>query len=66
LIRENRRLSVQALAEILEIDKEIVCQILHESLNIHKVCAKMMPKLLTPEQKESRMNICTDLVVINT
>ena len=23
-----------------------------------KVCAKMMPKLLTPEQKETRLNIC--------
>jgi len=24
---------------------------------MHKVCAKMVAKLLTPEQKESRMNI---------
>ncbi|KAJ8945742.1 hypothetical protein NQ318_012064 [Aromia moschata] len=25
-------------------------------------CAKMVPKLLTPEQKESRMNICDDII----
>ncbi|KAJ8959142.1 hypothetical protein NQ318_022403 [Aromia moschata] len=25
---------------------------------MRKVCAKMVPKLLSPEQKESRMNIC--------
>ncbi|KAJ8949579.1 hypothetical protein NQ318_016210 [Aromia moschata] len=25
-------------------------------------CAKIVPKLLTPEQKESRMNICADIL----
>ncbi|KAJ8962618.1 hypothetical protein NQ318_001011 [Aromia moschata] len=28
--------------------------------NMRKVCAKMVPKL--PEQKESRMNICVDIL----
>ncbi|KAJ8953560.1 hypothetical protein NQ318_002980 [Aromia moschata] len=45
------------LAEITGIDKECVRQILHESFNMRKVCAKMVPKLLTSEQKESRINI---------
>ncbi|KAJ8937796.1 hypothetical protein NQ318_012276 [Aromia moschata] len=53
-IREDRRVSIRGLAEITGIDKECVRQILHESF---KVCAKMVPKLLNPEQKESRMNI---------
>jgi len=26
------------------------------------VCMKMMPRLLTPEQKEIRMNICADIL----
>ncbi|KAJ8960621.1 hypothetical protein NQ318_013913, partial [Aromia moschata] len=54
LIREDRRLSIRGLAEITVIDKECVRQILHESFN-------MVPKLLTLEQKESRMNICADI-----
>ncbi|KAJ8940803.1 hypothetical protein NQ318_007889 [Aromia moschata] len=62
LIREDRRLSIRGLAEITEIDKECVRQILHESSNMRKVCAKLLPKLLTPEQKESRMNICADIL----
>ncbi|KAJ8944760.1 hypothetical protein NQ318_011667 [Aromia moschata] len=62
LIRKDRRLSIQGLAEITGIDKECVCQILHESFNMSKVCAKMVPKLLTPERKESRMNICADIL----
>ncbi|KAJ8954951.1 hypothetical protein NQ318_000381 [Aromia moschata] len=62
LIREDRRLSIRGLAEITGIDKECVRQILHESFNMRKVCAKMVPKLLAPEQKESRMNICADIL----
>jgi hypothetical protein len=27
-----------------------------------KVCAKMVPRLLTPEQKENRKRICTDIL----
>ncbi|KAJ8955017.1 hypothetical protein NQ318_000449 [Aromia moschata] len=58
----DRRLSIRGLAEITEIDKECVRQILHEKFNMRKVCAKRVSKLLTPEQKESRMNICTDIL----
>ncbi|KAJ8945282.1 hypothetical protein NQ318_016052 [Aromia moschata] len=28
---------------------------------MRKVCAKIVPKLLTPEQRDSRMNICADI-----
>ncbi|KAJ8961478.1 hypothetical protein NQ318_014726 [Aromia moschata] len=56
LIREDHRLSIREFAEITEIDKECVRQILHESFNMRKVCAEMVSKLLTPEQKDSRMN----------
>jgi len=27
-----------------------------------KVCSKIVPRLLTPEQKEIRMNICVDIL----
>ncbi|KAJ8942387.1 hypothetical protein NQ318_016635 [Aromia moschata] len=62
LIREDRRLSIRELAEITGIDKECVRQILYESFTMRKVCAKVVSKLLTPEQKESRMNICADIL----
>ncbi|KAJ8934151.1 hypothetical protein NQ318_012847 [Aromia moschata] len=51
LIREDRRLSIRGLAEISGTDKNCVRQILHESFNMRKVCAKTVPKTLTPEQK---------------
>ncbi|KAJ8945277.1 hypothetical protein NQ318_016047 [Aromia moschata] len=62
LIREDHCLSIRGLAEITGIDKECVRQILHESFNMCKVCANMVAKLLTPEQKESRLNICADIL----
>lgn len=62
LIRADRRLTIRALAEMTGIGKESVRQILHESFNMRKVCAKMVPKLLTPDQKESRQNVSTDIL----
>ncbi|KAJ8958126.1 hypothetical protein NQ318_006059 [Aromia moschata] len=48
--------------EKIGIDKECLRQILHESFKMRKVCVKMVPKLLTPEQRESRMNICANIL----
>ncbi|KAJ8942349.1 hypothetical protein NQ318_011299, partial [Aromia moschata] len=58
----DRCISIRGLSEITGIDKECVRYISHESVNMRKVCAKIVPKLLTPEQKESRMNICADIL----
>ena len=60
LIRSDRRLSIRAIAETVGIDKESVRQILHNNFNMRKVCAKMVPKILTLEQQEACKNICTD------
>lgn len=60
LVRSDRRLSIRAIAETVGIDKECVRQILHENLNMRKVCAKMVPKNLTEEQKQTRVDVCAD------
>jgi len=44
------------------LDRESVLQILREELNMRKVCAKMVPKLLSDEQKECRKELCLDLL----
>lgn len=43
-------------------DKETVQQNLHKRLNIRKICSKVVLKNLTPEQKESQINICADIL----
>ncbi|GFT47338.1 mariner Mos1 transposase [Trichonephila clavipes] len=62
LIRSDRRLSIRAIAETVNIDKECVRQILHDNLNMQKVFAKMVPKILTFEQQATRKNVCTDIL----
>ena len=51
IVRENRRLTVRSIAEQANIDRETVRKILIEDLDMRNMCAKMVPKRLTKEQK---------------
>jgi len=44
------------------LDRESVQQILREELNMGEVCAKMVPKLLSDEQRERHKELCFDLL----
>jgi transposase len=54
IVRNDRRLSIPKIAEMVNINKETVRQILHDNLNMTKVCAKMVPKNLSLEQKDGK------------
>lgn len=60
LVRSDRRLTIRMISDTVGIDKESVRQILHDNFNMHKVCAKMVPKILSDDQKEIRKNLSTD------
>ena len=51
VLHENHWLTVRSTAEQVNIDRETVRKILTEDLDM-KVCAKMVPKELTEEQKQ--------------
>ena len=53
IVRENRRLTVRSIAEQVNIDIETVRETLTEDLDMRKMCAKMVPKELTEEQKQT-------------
>ena len=55
IVRENRRLTVRSVAAQVNIDRETVRKILIEDLDMRKVCAKMVSKELTEEQKSRRV-----------
>ena len=59
-VRSDRRLMVRMIAEELTINKSTVWSIIFENLGMRKVCAKMVPKLLSDEQKERRLVVCED------
>lgn len=52
LIHQKRQVSICELAEIVYNDKESVWQILHEHVNMRKVCTKAVLKNLTYKQKD--------------
>jgi len=62
IVRQNRHLTIRAVAELINIEKETVRQNLHNNFNMKIGCSGMVPRLLTPEQKEIRMNICADIL----
>ena len=55
-------MGVRAVAEEVNLDRESVQQILREELNMRKVFAKMVPKLLSDEQQEHHKELCLDLL----
>ena len=48
--------------EQLGLDKESVRSILVDDLGMRKICAKMVPRLLTDDQKTRRVNTCHDVL----
>ena len=50
-------MKVREIAETIGISKERVGYILHEELDMKKLCARWVPRLLTADQKRTRMNI---------
>ena len=61
IIRADRHLSIREVAEEVRIAFGTCQEILTEDLRMRRVTAKFVPRLLTAEQKDDRVSICTDL-----
>ena len=57
MVLDDRRMKVREIAETIGISKERVGYILHEELDMKKLCARWVPRLLTASQKHTRMKI---------
>jgi len=62
IVRNERQLSIRMIANMVHIDKETFRQILHDQLNMKKVCVKMVPKNLTQDQKDNRKVIFSEIL----
>ena len=62
VIRANRRLTVREVAEEVDISVGSCHQILTEKLQMRRVSAKFVPRLLTNDQKENRVQISQELL----
>jgi transposase len=57
MVLDDRRMKVRETAETIGISKERVGYILHEELDMKKLCARWVPRLRTADQKRTRMKI---------
>lgn len=61
LVHNDRRSTIKELAEAVGISYGSVQAILTSELHMHRIAAKFVPRLLTADQKEHRVEICQDL-----
>jgi histone-lysine N-methyltransferase SETMAR len=54
---DDWRMKVREIAETIRISKERVGYIFHEELDMKKLCARWVPRLLTADQKHTHMKI---------
>lgn len=64
LVMGDRRLKVLEIAREVGISYGSVLNILHDHLGLSKVCARWVPRLLTPVQKSFRVETCSELLAI--
>lgn len=62
LVLEDRRISVSTIEHALCISHGSVITILHDKLHMSKVSARWVPRMLTPFQKQIRLNCATQLL----
>ena len=62
LVRSDRRLTLRMISSELILNRYTVHKILTQDLDMRKVCAKMVPKKLTTEQKANRRDVFLDLL----
>lgn len=62
LVLADRRIKMWQIADELHISKERIGEILHEHLNMKKICARWVPKMLTPFDKQRRLECCKDFL----
>ena len=55
IVLGDRKLKLHEIADTLKISEGSVFTILHESLGMRKLFSKLVPRLLTPDQKQQRV-----------
>ncbi|GFT00220.1 HTH_48 domain-containing protein [Nephila pilipes] len=67
LVMADRRLIVREIAEEVGVSQDSAHAILRDDLNVNRVAAKFVPKLLSQEQKDLRFDVAQDLLdTVNT
>jgi len=60
-IHQDQHQTIRDIAEEVEFGYGTCQRVLMEELGMHRVAAKFVPRILTADQKQQRVNICTEL-----
>ena len=58
LVREDRQITIRQLVHDASVSTGTIETILHQHLGLRRVCSKLVPHLLTLEQKNRRIQFC--------
>ena len=61
IIRQDRHRTIRDIAEEVHVGYGTCQRVLTEELGMHRVAAKFVPRILTADQKQQRVNVCTEL-----
>lgn len=64
IILEDARLKKKQLAEMIGVSASTILNILHDHLGMSKVCARWVPRMLTPHQKQRRVECCREFLAL--
>jgi len=62
VIWENQRVTVKEVGSLLDMSVGSAHHIIHDKMKFRKVCARWVPKRLTPEMKERHVSACQELL----
>ncbi|GBP06279.1 hypothetical protein EVAR_3612_1 [Eumeta japonica] len=62
LVLADQRIKLWQIAEELQISKKGVGEIMHEHMNMRKISARWIPKMLTPFDKQRRLQTSKDFL----
>ena len=62
IVKDNRRVTVHEIAAHLDMSVGSALRIVHVVLQFHKVSARWVPRQLTAELKERRVDACQELL----
>jgi hypothetical protein len=63
---DNQRITIGELCERLGLSFGLAQSVLTEDLDMKCISAKFVPKLLTVDQKETRLAVARDLLLVKT
>jgi Mlc titration factor MtfA (ptsG expression regulator) len=62
IVKDNRHVTVHEIAAHLDMSDGSAHRIVHDVLQFHKVSARWVPRQLTAELKERRVDACQELL----